>query len=277
MAEETRIQFALGDLTLKMVPPSPHMGDQGVTLILHRYADQIGANVDTLRGYRHVSCAWPEEDRVPTVGWSIHRALDAVDKRGEVIRKPPDGHSQWTLDLALRAAGRTPNTPMTKDETLHRVRTLLRADEHAAEAVEEMLTRPEVASRVMAKPRTQRIVYQAHHDNRVQAAQARLGSARENTRAAGAKRRGDAPVDYTRASREALELIGIGTTYLVDMQRLIPTLHVAEFTDREIRAVLDNHHRIRAALDWCDSMITNGDASSPEEELARIIEGGESL
>ena len=45
-------------------------------------------------------------------------------------------------------------------------------------------------------------------------------------------------MDYQRASREALEPIGTGTAFLVDLQEMVPRLHLAEFTDREVRAIL---------------------------------------
>ncbi|WP_331755524.1 DUF6192 family protein [Streptomyces sp. NBC_01643] len=51
-------------------------------------------------------------------------------------------------------------------------------------------------------------------------------------------------------------------------------LHVAEFTDREVRTILDNHRRIRAALDWCNCAFATGDKTT-DEELARILSEGE--
>ncbi|MFJ3762842.1 DUF6192 family protein [Streptomyces sp. NPDC090080] len=60
----------------------------------------------------------------------------------------------------------------------------------------------------------------------------------------------------------------------MDLQRMIPSLQVGEFTDREIRAVLDNHRRIRAALYWCDSALATGDKSM-DDELARIFSEGD--
>ncbi|MGT2533134.1 DUF6192 family protein [Streptomyces nojiriensis] len=82
-------------------------------------------------------------------------------------------------------------------------------------------------------------------------------------------------MDYRRASREALELIGSGTAFLVDLQDMVPRLHVKEFTDREIRAILDNHRRIRAALDWCDTALASGDTTMDEELAAILAEGDE--
>ncbi|MEV1091198.1 DUF6192 family protein [Streptomyces microflavus] len=288
--EETRIQFALGDLTVKMAPFRGSGGNQGVFAVLDRYADQIGSNVHTLMDYRKVAHAWPPAERVAGVAWSVHRAFESLEDRFEVIHHPPSGAERWTEDAALSHAGRLPSRPLTKEEKLDRVRTLLRGDDYATEAVEEMIRRPDVASQVMANPSNQRILYRAHHEQREQAASARFAEAQqrqqpvtglgaqapESDRAEGAlpAARREPAVDYQRASREVLELIGSGTTFLVDLQRMIPGLHVSEFTEREVRAVLDNHRRIRAALDWCDSALATGDKSM-DDELARILSEGD--
>ncbi|MEU2840932.1 DUF6192 family protein [Streptomyces sp. NPDC007076] len=281
--EESRIQFELGDLALKMVPIGEDGRTHGVFIVLDRYADQIGSNVHTLMEYRAVAHAWPPDQRVPDVAWSVHRAFDALEDRFEVILHPPKGAGRWTEDAALSRAGRLPSHPLTKAEKLHRVRTLMRESENAIGAVEEMIRRPDVAEQVMASPSNQRILYQAHHEQRQQAASARFAAAHErDTGDVGDEveeevrqvTRREPAVDYQRASREVLELIGSGTTFLVDLQRMIPGLHVAEFTEREVRAVLDNHRRIRAALDWCDSALSTGDKSM-DDELARILSEGD--
>lgn len=179
--------------------------------------------------------------------------------------------------------GRLPSRPLTKAEKLDRVRVLLEQDENAVEAVSELIRRPEVAHRIMGETANQRILYRAHHEQRMQAAEARFaaaheeqapGEAEEAAETARQVRRREPAVDYARASSEVLELIGVGTSFLVEMQRLIPGLHVAEFTDREVRAILDNHRRIRAALDWCDTVVTTGDKTM-DEELARILGEGD--
>ncbi|CAM5666784.1 hypothetical protein KAURM247S_03983 [Kitasatospora aureofaciens] len=283
--EESRVQFRLGDLTLKMVPVQrPGNHTRGVFPVLDRFADAIGINVHTLLGYRHVSTAWPPEKRAEGVSWSIHRALDALDDRFDLITNPPRGVDQWTEDKALSYAGRLPSRPLTKAEKLDRVRVLLEQDESAAEAVSELIRRPDVAHRVMGNTSNQRILYRAHHEQRMQAAEARFAAAHEAEdhdedeaeapATARQVRRREPAVDYARASSEVLELIGVGTSFLVEMQRLIPGLHVAEFTDREVRAILDNHRRIRAALDWCDTVVTTGEKTM-DEELARILDEGD--
>lgn len=276
-------QFRLGDVTLKMIPyVGSHGGNRGVFIVLDRYADEIGINVHTLLKYRHNSIAWPPDKRASDVSFSIHEALNALEDRFDVIHNPPAGSDRWTEDKALSFAGRLPHRPLTKAEKLDRVRVLMDQDENAAEAVAELLKRPTVARRVMSSTENQRIVYRAHHEQRVEAAQARYAAAHEDTEEEEVAeevrevRRREPVIDYTRASTEVLELIGMGTTFLVEMQRLIPSLHVAEFTDRETRAILDNHRRIRAALDWCDTVITTGEKSM-DDELARILGEGDDL
>ncbi|WP_328381791.1 DUF6192 family protein [Streptomyces sp. NBC_00400] len=284
--EETRVQFRLGDLTLKMVPVqrAGSNNQRGVFPVLDRFADAIGMNVHTLLGYRHVATKWPPEKRAEGVSWSIHKALDALDDRFELIHNPPRGIERWTEDKALSYAGRLPSRPLTKAEKLDRVRVLLDQDENAAEATSELIKRPDVAHRVMGDTTSQRILYRAHHEQRMQAAEARFAAAHEveeqeeeeeeAAETARQLRRREPAVEYTRASSEVLELIGVGTSFLVEMQRLIPGLHVAEFTDREVRAILDNHRRIRAALDWCDTVVTTGEKTM-DEELARILGEGD--
>ncbi|MFB7293405.1 DUF6192 family protein [Actinacidiphila glaucinigra] len=279
--EESRIQFKLGDITLKMVPKvDDGRKDRGVFVVLDHYADQIGINVHTLLNYRYVAMAWPAEHRAADVSWSIHMAFSALEDRFEVIEHPPKGVDRWTEDMALRHAGRLPHTPLTREEKLDRVRVLMREDESALGAVEEMIRRPDVAHKIMANPSNQRILYRAHQEQREEAAAARFSAAHERDDDVGEGveevrqvRRREPVVDYQRASSEVLELIGAGTTFLVDLQRMIPGLHLAEFTEREVRAVLDNHRRIRAALDWCDSALATGDKSM-DEELARILSEG---
>ncbi|MFD7498008.1 DUF6192 family protein [Streptomyces sp. NPDC059832] len=281
IGEDSSIQFRLGDLTLKMIRPKGRGVNQGVFRVLDRFADEIGSNVNTLVKCRHVAMAWPPDKRVPGVPWTVHSALDALPDRFEIIRQPPEGKERWTEDLALSRAGRLPHRPLTKEEKLDRVRTLMRENESASKAVEEMIRRPDVAQRVMSSPSNQRILYRAHHEQRQQAAAARFAAAHEveaddEAEVAEVRQvhRREPAVDYQRASSEVLELIGSGTAFLVDLQRMIPGLHVAEFTEREVQAVLDNHRRIRAALDWCDSALSTGDKSM-DEELARILSEGD--
>jgi len=267
--QETRVQFALGDVTLDMIKPHPRDGDHGVYRVLDRYADEIGIPFDTLRTYRHIAMAWPKDERVPHVPYAVHVALDACPDRFEIIHQPPEGKDRWTLDDALRRAGRTPHTVGNDEERLDRVRSLLRDEDQAAAAVNDLIHRPEVAERVMTNRSTRRAIFQAS-----------LGGTRpRNTRAtestagqgsAGSRRK--SLVEDTIGSRQVLEILGLGTAYYTRMQDIIPHLRVAEFTEDAKRTISENHRRVRAIIDWCDTVIATGDTTM-DEQLARLLEG----
>ncbi|MFD9292566.1 DUF6192 family protein [Streptomyces sp. NPDC060030] len=179
--EESRIQFELGDISLKMIPTVEDHKDHGVFIVMDKYADQIGINVHTLINYRYVSHAWPAKHRAPGVSHSIHMALAALEDRFEIIQHPPEGMDRWTEDTALRRAGRLPQRALTKEEKLERIRTLARESEHATGAVEEIIRRPDVAHKIMSDPANARILYRAHHEQRQEAAAARFAAAHERS------------------------------------------------------------------------------------------------
>ncbi|WP_055483172.1 DUF6192 family protein [Sphaerimonospora mesophila] len=284
--EETRIQFSLGDLTLKMIPCHLHDGNHGVGRVLERYADEIGIPYDTLRGYRHMAIAWPKEKRASGVGFAVHRALDACPDRFEKILHPPEGKERWTYDDACRHAGRTPHTPEDSREKLDRVRTLLRDDEVAAEAVQDLVIhRPGLAEQVMTNPDTRSAIWRANLERlrpEPQPDQPRF--VREPTptegdheRAHEQSRQGASRsplVEDTIASRQVLELLGLGTAFYTGMQDLIPKLRVGEISDRARKAIVENHRRVRAIVDWCDTVIATGDTTM-DEQLAQILGGEE--
>lgn len=266
--QETRIQFAIGDLTLKMIKAHPHDGDHGVFRVLDRYAEEIGIPFKTLTSYRHMAVAWPEDKRVPSIAYAVHKALDACPDRFEVIHHPPAGKDRWTVDDALRHAGRTPHTVENQEERLDRVRSLLREEEHAAAAVNDLIHRPAVAEQVMSNPSTRRAIFQANldrirpHDQQTPA----------DSNGGHERPRRDSLVEDTVASRQVLEILGLGTSFYTGMQDLIPHLRVAEFTERAKQTILENHRRVRAIADWCDTVIATGDTTM-DEQLVRILEG----
>ncbi|MCO5994087.1 DUF6192 family protein [Actinoallomurus sp. WRP9H-5] len=71
-----------------------------------------------------------------------------------------------------------------------------------------------------------------------------------------------------------LQLLGLGVAFYVGVQDLVPELRVAELTHRARRAIEDNHRRVRAAVDWCDTVIATGDTTM-EEQLARLLSEGD--
>jgi hypothetical protein len=279
--QETRIQFALGDLTLKMIPNHHHDGDHGVARMLERYADEIGVPYRTLETYRHMAIAWPADKRASGVGFAVHRALDACPDRFKAIHRPPKGKDRWNVDDALRYAGRTPHTPEDSREKLDRVRTLLRDDDVAAQAVRDLVIhRPDIAEQVMTNPDTRSAIFRANLDRlRPSDSPAPAGSG-SGGHAPGRVQPGrPAPpretlIEDTVASRQVLELLGMGTAFYTGLQDLIPKLRVAEISDRARKAILENHRRVRAVLDWCDTVIATGDTTM-DEQLARFLEGEE--
>ncbi|MGN9847573.1 DUF6192 family protein, partial [Nonomuraea sp. H19] len=86
--------------------------------------------------------------------------------------------------------------------------------------------------------------------------------------------RKESVVENTVASRQVLELLALGTAFYSGMQDLIPTLRVAEITEQARKAILDNHRRVRAVVDWCDTVLATGDTSM-DEQLTRILGGEE--
>lgn len=127
--------------------------DCGVFCVLNQYADEIGLPYSTLIGYRNMALAWPKEKRNPAVSFSIHRALDALEERFDLIFHSPKEIGEWTLDKALRYAKRRPDTPETQDERIDRVQALLRDEEIASAAVVELVQRPQVAERAITDSR----------------------------------------------------------------------------------------------------------------------------
>jgi hypothetical protein len=52
-------------------------------------AEKLGENVNTLRSYRRVAEAWPEDARRLEVPWSVHQVLASQEDRAELLKKRP--------------------------------------------------------------------------------------------------------------------------------------------------------------------------------------------
>ncbi|WP_027929171.1 DUF6192 family protein [Amycolatopsis thermoflava] len=116
MRTKCSVQFELGDITLDMIPKQRNdFENHGVESVLRAFAEAIGVSGSTLKSYRHVAIAWPADKRNPDVSFRIHDILSAHPSRYHKIDKPPvdpvSGERRWTVNEALRAAGRTPATP----------------------------------------------------------------------------------------------------------------------------------------------------------------------
>lgn len=278
---ETNVQFELGDITLQMIPKQqPDFEDHGVEAVLQAYADAIGLSFSTLTRYRHVAIAWPTAKRNAEVSFTIHDILSAHPSRFLKINTPPldpvSGERRWTVNEALRAAGRTPQHPVTSQERVDRVRDLVRDDEDAAMAVKDILRRPQVVRQVLDDPSARHILRQADRprsyaiedeDNELEPSPAYAQSAPPPPRHT-------AQVHYSEAPREVLELLGACTTFYTQMQRMIPTLHVAEYDVNTKHTLLESIERVRAAAGWAETVINTGDTSM-DEALTKLL-GGES-
>lgn len=281
---KSSVQFELGDITLDMIPKQRNdFEDHGVESVLRAYAEAIGLSCSTLKNYRHVAIAWPEDRRNPDVSFTIHDILSAHPSRYRKIDKPPvdpvSGERRWTVNEALRAAGRTPQHPVTSQERVDRVRDLVRDDDDAALAVKDILRRPAVVRQVLDDPSARHILRQADRprfytesDDQDEALEP-LPAYVEPEPAAPSPRRA-AQVRYSEAPREVLELLGACTTFYTQMQRMIPSLHVVEYDENTKQTLLESIERVRAAAGWAETVINTGD-TSVDEALAKLL-GGES-
>ncbi|WP_416485366.1 DUF6192 family protein [Streptomyces sp. CL12] len=88
---QSDMMFALGDLALELVCP-------GQADYLDSFAEAVGMNAATLRRYRRVSAAWPQDKREKRVSWSVHAILAAHPHRFTIIQNPPS--KGWTCSAA---------------------------------------------------------------------------------------------------------------------------------------------------------------------------------
>ena len=268
--KKTDAQFQLGDLCLEMVPKQrKEFADHGVTRVLEAFADQIGLSPRTLQKYRQVAMAWPVDRRAPGVSFSVHVIFAPQPNRFRKILNPPidpvSGERRWTVNEAERAVGQTPHHPVSREERVDRVRDLLPRHEDAALAVKDMLRRPEVAEQVVADPSARHILHRAEMSRYQQRREAEPIISEP-------PRQREPALHYSEAGREVLELLGICTTFYTQMQRVVPSLHVAEYDRKATQTLLDNINRVRAAADWCETVIKTGDTTM-DEALARLLEG----
>lgn len=288
---KTDVQFALGEITIEMIPLQPHgFGDHGVQRLLRAYSAEIGISESTLTNYRHIVKAWPREKRNPEVSFAIHQALASHPSRFDKINEPPvdpvTGHRRWTVNEALRAAGRAPLHPVTSQERVDRVRDLVRDDDDAASAVKDILRRPTVVRQVLDDPSARHILRQADHPRFYEPSAPAEEDFHEpepgleSSPAEGAPGtmppapRREAQLRYSEAPREVLALLGACTAFYTQMQRMIPDLHVTDYDADTKNTLLASIERVRAAAGWAETVINTGDTSM-DDALAKLL-GGES-
>ncbi|MHA4819199.1 DUF6192 family protein [Streptomyces aculeolatus] len=275
-------KFDLGD-TVKEMLADRH----GTTVesVLAAYARQIRANPKTLKDYRYVAVAWPQAMRQQDVPWSVHRVLAPHPRRFELLRGPaktPDTgeETEWTYDLALREMDRLPAHPVTSEEKSEHVRHLLRDTTEAADAVNHLLERPDVARAVMGNPvarrslraadeeRHQKIAQEAETAKEMAAAEAAAGTPMDD--------RPEAAVDYRQAPSVVLHVMGLCTGFTHSLRAAIPELQQLAVSDEAQQAVLEVLDSVREAVDWGRDAV-RAEGSAMDDALARMLgsDGGD--
>ncbi|GAA1964060.1 hypothetical protein GCM10009738_44340 [Kitasatospora viridis] len=283
ISQKSGIQFALGDLVVDALEGHSR-GHGEVGEVIELLAHQIGANVSTLHSYYYVAGQWPTDKRRSDVCWSVHERLAAVRSRYILIRKDPldpiTGEHRWTVNEAERIARTTPGTPTNKEERLAHTRRLLHRDEDAAAAVTELLGRPEVRSRLVSDQHARHLLREAQYEHwrqvdREMEEEAGLAPAEDAEEVEESAAETVAPaLRYQESPMEILRLIGSFASFFVSLQRIIPEIHAQDYNEDTKAAVLDNVHKARMLLDWCESAITTG-RTDMDKALASLLEDEE--
>jgi hypothetical protein len=136
---EASRNWYLGDAALEIAPMAAgsdtQVSDQpyhnGASAALRQYADEIGAEYNTLLAYRRVAAAWPDANRLASTSWKVHQILAS---RPELIQPG------MTISEAAKAAGQR-NVGRTGPQS---------PPEDRAAAAADYLADPEVARQAMA-------------------------------------------------------------------------------------------------------------------------------
>jgi hypothetical protein len=284
MKEKSGIQWALGDYVIESL--DGHIRGHGeAAQVIKILGHQIGANPETLRTYYDVARQWPKAKRRKDVSFSVHATLAYVPSRYILIRKDPydpfTKEHRWTVNEAQKVANRAVGTPTNQAERLAHTRRLLHTDEDAAKAVTEMLGRPDVRARLASDQHARHLMRQAQYEHwrevdEAAEAEAELASADEAAEVEEEFEEEAAPlgVRYSEAPMEILRLIGAFASFSVSLQRIIPEVHSQDYTEETKQAVLDNVHKTRMLLDWCETAITTG-RTDPDKALVRLMEDEE--
>lgn len=269
VAEQTRIQWEIGDLALEIEPMGDHGGAHSadaafsVTAAIAMFAEDIGLAAKTVETYRWVSSRWEPEERFDGVPHRVHRAFTNRDDRIKLMTHPPlnkrTGERRWDTDSALRKVGQRVSTPVTTQEKIQRIHDLARDDEVAAVATTDLLRRPNVAFRAMTDPTAKHMVNTAQVDQARQAGE----TARRRTPA----------IARQQHTIEFLDLVGGCAEFVANMGRIVPDLRGHQFSDDERQTVRKNLARVRTTTDWIESAI-DSDTITIDEALADLL-GGE--
>ncbi|WP_225826247.1 DUF6192 family protein [Streptomyces naphthomycinicus] len=305
----TGAQFALGDLALEIEPLRPLGGSHEapdevlftVEESLTRFADDIGVALSTVEKWRWTASRWPAGRRRKGISFSVYRILASVRddaERWASLDDPPfnerTGQRKWTPDGAKRLVGQRVDRPVTTEEKVQAVTDLTRDEEVAAIVTADLLRRPAAAAQLPQEERV-RVVQELTRDDDVAKTVTtdllrRPAVARETMRddtarflVNRAQFDNSAQVrerirEHTPAVRkiehtiEYLDLVGSCHSYVASLGRLVPRLRGQEFTEDERETVRRGIAKVRAAADWLEAAIDNGEFTL-DEQLAQLLKG----
>ncbi|MFK0113917.1 DUF6192 family protein [Streptomyces sp. NPDC091217] len=311
IAQVARAQFALGDMALEIEPMRSVGGSMPngtddlftVTESLQMFADDIGVERRTVEDWRYTANRWPEGRRKEGVSFTVHRILASVadeEERWAAIEDAPfnprTGARQWTPDGAKRVVGQRVDRPVTVDEKVQAVADLTRDDEVAAQVATNLLKRPAVTGHVTPAERV-RVVTELTRDDAVaqqvttdllrRPAVARKTMRDDTTRMLVNRAQFDNSAETRDRIRERtpavraiehtieyLDLVGSCHGFVATLGRLVPQLRGQEFTEDERETVRRQIGRVRAAADWLEGALDNGEFTL-DEQLVRLLKGEE--
>ncbi|WJY43285.1 DUF6192 family protein (plasmid) [Streptomyces sp. P9-2B-2] len=230
--------------------------------------------------------------RGPVWGRSAgHHRIAAIE---DAPFNPRTSTRQWTPDGAKRVVGQRVDRPVTVDEKVQAVADLTRDDEVAAqvatdllkrpavtehvtpaekvrvvteltrddtvaqEVTTSLLRRPDVARKTMRDDTTRMLVNRAQFDNSAETRE----RIRERTPAVRA-------IEHT---IEYLDLVGSCHGFVATLGRLVPQLRGQAFTEDERETVRRQIGRVRAAADWLEGALDNGEFTL-DEQLVQLLKG----
>lgn len=208
---------------------------------------------------------WPAAHRRDEAPHYIHEILAPIQdeqQRFATLADPPvdqrTGAHRWTPDVAKRLMGRQVDRPETVQEKVVAVHALVNDEEVASRIAQDLLRRPEVASKAMTDDVAR------HAVNRAQADHARQGTELVRQRTAA--------LQHIEHTNEFLDLVGACAQFVASAGRIVPGLRGQNYTDDEQATVQRNLARVRAAADWIEGAVATGQVT-PEEGLARLLAG----
>jgi hypothetical protein len=272
-----------------------------VTESLQMFADDIGVERRTVEDWRYTANRWPEGRRKKGVSFTVHRILASVadeDERWAAIEDAPfnprTGARQWTPDGAKRVVGQRVDRPVTVDEKVQAVADLTRDDEVAAQVATDLLKRPAVTEHVTPAERMRVVTELTRDDTVAQEVTANLlrrpDVARKTMRddttrmlvnraqfdnSAETRDRIRERIPAVRAIEhtiEYLDLVGSCHSFVATLGRLVPQLRGQEFTEDERETVRRQIGRVRAAADWLEGALDNGEFTL-DEQLVQLLKG----